>query len=79
MSAVTPSRTVGSKTKGPRSGRAVPPQRTVAPLATASSTWAVTVSSWACEISEPMSTLQSWLAPSVSARVRETKSSTNRS
>ena len=79
MSADTPSRIVGSKTNGPRSGRALPPVSTRAPLATASSTWRVTVSSWACEMSEPMSTLQSWLAPSVIAWVRETKASTNRS
>ena len=33
----------------------MPPASTVAPLATASSTWAVTVSSWSWLISEPMS------------------------
>ena len=42
-------------------GRAAPCRRSAprAPLATASSTWAVTVSSWSCEISEPMSMPQS--------------------
>ena len=53
MSGVTPSRIVGSKKYGPRSGRARPPARTVAPLAIASSTWAVTASSWAWEIKRP--------------------------
>ena len=56
---VTPSRMVGSKKNGPRSGRARPPVSTRAPLATASSTWATTVSSWAWLISEPMSLPQS--------------------
>ena len=79
MSGVTPSRMVGSKKNGPRSGRALPPASTRAPLATASSTCACTVSSWSWEIRVPMSTPHSIEAPSVIASVRATKRSTNRS
>ena len=55
MSLVTPSRMVGSKNAGPRSGRALPPVSTVAPLATASSTCEATRSRWSTETSEPRS------------------------
>ena len=49
------SRIVGSKNAGPRSGRGRPPVSTVAPLATASSTWLLTRSMWSTETSEPRS------------------------
>ena len=79
MSGETPSRMVGSKKKGARSGRALPPVSTRAPLDTASSTWARTVSSWRWVMSVPMSTSQSREAPRVSACVRATNRSTKRS
>ena len=73
MSLVTPSRIVGSKNAGPRSGRARPPVSTVAPLATASSTCDCTRSLWSGETSEPTSGPKSYDAPSVSASVAATK------
>ena len=79
MSGVTPSRMVGSKKNGPRSGRARPPASTRAPFATASSTWAVTASSCLSEESGPMSLPQSSAAPSLIAAVRATNRSTNAS
>ncbi|SKZ68289.1 Uncharacterised protein [Mycobacteroides abscessus subsp. abscessus] len=59
ISSVTPDRTVGSKKKGPRSARRLPPATTVAPFDTASSTCASAVSTCAAEASDPMSTLKS--------------------
>ena len=55
ISGVTPASTVGSKNSGPMSGRCLPPATRRAPLATASSTWALTLSSWSWEASAPTS------------------------
>ena len=72
MSFVVPSRIVGSKNAGPRSGRALPPVTTVAPLATASSTCDWTRSWWSGETSEPTSMPKSYDAPTFSASVAAT-------
>ena len=61
------------------SGRALPPTSTVAPFARASSTCRVTVSSWAFEISEPMSTSQPVPADSRIFFTRSTNAVTNAS
>ena len=79
MSGVTPSRIVGSKKYGARSGRARPPVRTTGTLGDR----VVDVRLHRVELllgdQRPMSLPQSSVAPSVIASVRATNRSTNRS
>ena len=74
MSCVTPVSTAGLK-----NGSSAPPQWSVAPFATASSTSSLTVSSCSCDTIGPISVSQSSGSPTRSAFAPSTTPSTNRS